>query len=387
MPEYAQYFTTSAGSHLNNRCIFTGPQTNTPWPVPKGTTEVHVHVWGGGGAACQTPLSYGRGGGGGGYARTSLIVDDTDSLSITVGGNAGTSSVTVPTQTPGSPITALGGGNGSENAAGAGGTGNVVLSPHQCSWYCYTATGGNGGISLICTAVAGGGAAGSPRGTGGNGAGDQCGSGGGIGGSPGLTYRCFNIACNPNGVGSQQTEKVYTWNGGSALQARQFSGCDHCAARGLIQRPYSGIPDTPTAVTEFGAVGCSRFTNSAFITEDSIGGGAGTPTDDAVFTCYDGNNSMNKSMDTEWFYVEDMAGASNANWQSPMFTHNIPCSPSGAGAGAAIHSHGTAGVLGGGGCSDGSSTPGSNAGCAGGSGSAPAAGVTLGTPGMVIIYW
>ena len=109
MPEYAQYFTTSAGSHLNNRCIFTGPQTNTPWPVPKGTTEVHVHVWGGGGAACQTPLSYGRGGGGGGYARTSLIVDDTDSLSITVGGNAGTSSVTVPTQTPGSPITALGG--------------------------------------------------------------------------------------------------------------------------------------------------------------------------------------------------------------------------------------------------------------------------------------
>ena len=371
MPQHTQYFTTSAGSHLNNRCIFTGPQTSTPWPVPEGTTEVHVHVWGGGGGACHTPSAYGRGGGGGGYARASLVVTDSDSLSITVGGSAGTSSVTVPTQSPGSPISATGGGNATSTDRGAGGAGTVALAPTQCQWYCYTATGGAGGKSEICQNFAGGGAAGSPRGTGGYGGHDRSGGGGGIGGSPGRNYREFEVACNPHPTNYQQKANVQIYGGGSALQARFVNACTNCQLQGCIARPWQGST-TPSLSVEFGFVGCSSFTNAAF----NKGGSA---PNEAVFTKYYGNKSLNKAMDDEWFYVEDMAGSAQGNWSSPIFSHCTTQGPAGAGAGGYASS--CAGVLGGGGNACGSG------GCAGGQGSGPQAGFHPGTPGMVVIYW
>lgn len=370
MPQHTQYFTTSAGSHLNNRCIFTGAQTNTPWPVPEGTTEVHVHVWGGGGGACHTPTSYGRGGGGGGYARTSLSVTSSDSLSITVGGASGTSSVTVPTQSPGSPISATGGGDATATDAGTGGAGTVALAPTQCQWYCYNANGGAGGKSTACQTPAGGGAAGSPRGTGGAGGSECYHGGGGIGGSPGDNWKCFSVACGPQPTNFQFKSLVNIGNGGSGLQARHVSACANCAFTGHIFRPYQN-PITPSAVVEFGSVGCSSFSNAAL----NI-----APNQSAVFARYYGNNSINKSMDDEWFYVEDMAGASAAEWTSPIAS-SCPNVNQVSGAGAGGYSCHYAGVLGGGGTACGS------AGCAGGSGSGPLTGFNPGTPGMVVIYW
>ena len=371
MPQHTQYFTTSAGSHLNNRCIFTGSQTTT-WPVPEGTTEVHVHVWGGGGGACHTPSAYGRGGGGGGYARASLAVTDSDSLSITVGGSAGTSSVTVPTQSPGSPISATGGGNATSSDRGAGGAGTVALAPTQCQWYCYNANGGAGGKSGVCQSPAGGGAAGSPRGTGGNGGFECFGGGGGIGGSPGRNFKCFMVACTPQPTNAQQNKVTVThYVGGSALQARIFTACTNCVLTGCIDRTYSG-GTTPTAAIEFGSVGCSSFTNAAF----NKGGSA---PNQAVFTKYYGNTSLNKGMGNEWFYVEDMAGSSKGGWNAPMISHCAMPGDAGAGAGGYGCNHG--GVLGGGGNACGSG------GCAGGQGSGPQAGFHPGTPGMVVIYW
>ena len=339
MPGYTQYFTTSAGSHLNNRCIFTGAQ-NATWPVPEGTTEVHVHVWGGGGGACHTPTAYGRGGGGGGYARASLSVTSSDSLSITVGGATGTSSVTVPTQTPGSPISATGGTDATSLIAGSGGTGTVALAPTQCQWYCYTATGGAGGHSEVCQAPAGGGAAGSPRGNGGRGGGECCSAGGGIGGSPGDTFKCFQVACRPQPTNFQNKITTQIWMGGSALQARQVSACSHCHLASFMCRPFQ-TSTTPTVTVEFGSVGCSRFFNTAF-------NKGGTAPQQAVFAKHDGGRGINKGMDDEWFYVEDMAGSSVAIWASNVLETHSPM-PGNGGAGAGGNQCNPAGVLGGGG--------------------------------------
>lgn len=371
MPQYTQYFTTSAGSHLNNRCIFTGPQTSTPWPVPEGTTEVHVHVWGGGGGGCRS--SYGRGGGGGGYARASLAVTDSDALSITVGGAAGTSSVTVPTQTPGSPISATGGGNATSSDAGTGGAGTVALAPTQCQWYCYTANGGTGGKSLVCQTPAGGGAAGSPRGPGGCGGHECCGGGGGIGGSPGHNFRCYNIRCGPS---SQVT--VTLTSAGSALQARNFKANGNCVyTQNIINRNYPAFGgSTPNVVTELGTVGCSGFYNNVFSKMPCNPVCPTCPEGPSVGNFYTATNSANRNWGDEWFYVEDMAGAAVGEWSAPVVVLNCPYGPAGAGAGA--YGEIPAGVLGGGGCN-------STAGCAGGQGAN--SGFSPGTPGMVVIYW
>ena len=159
------------------REFITGPATRT-WLVPPGVSEIEVHVWGGGGDGGYR----GGGGGGGGYSRARLNVTPTDSLSITVGGAGEDSTVSIPTQTPISPMWASGGSvgatGGSSNgsvAGGAGGVGVSTLAPTQPQVYCYSAsggTGGNGYYSIPTTSAAGGGgaSAGSPRGNGKNGA-------------------------------------------------------------------------------------------------------------------------------------------------------------------------------------------------------------------------
>lgn len=259
MLNYTQFFPTGSGggsgggsgiqslpsdalADYRNREIFTGPYTET-WSVPDGVTEVEVHVWGGGGGG--SGCCYGGGGGGGGYARTRLKVTSDDSLSITVGGNAGTSSVTVPTQSPGSPVSSTGGSNGSSSSppsdacnptgfcysrcicGGAGGTGSVSLASPQPKEYCYTASGGAGGVGgCLCMDptypnpsdwgsvnnrtvgfFGSGGAAGSPRGNGGGDASEStsyCGGngGGGIGGHSGSSWvtagnGCQTYYCSP----------------------------------------------------------------------------------------------------------------------------------------------------------------------------------------------
>lgn len=157
------------------REFITGPSTRT-WPVPPGVSEIEIHVWGGGGEGALN----GGGGGGGGYSRARLSVTPTDSLSITVGGNAEPSYVSIPTQSPVSPIHAGAGcpGTAGSNGAAAGGAGGVgisTLAPTQPQVYCFSATGGTGGSGYYsptpASATGGGGAsAGSPHGNGKNGA-------------------------------------------------------------------------------------------------------------------------------------------------------------------------------------------------------------------------
>ena len=353
-----QYQTTSAGSHLNNRCIFKGPQSVT-WPVPEGTTEVHVHVWGGGGGGCGTPTAFDRGGGGGGYARTSLAVTDSDSLSITVGGLSGTSSVSVPTQTPGSPISATGGSPGSSTDGGPGGSGSVTLAPTQCDWYCFVADGGMGGKPYAITVGAGGGAAGSPLGVGGTG-GEACAStyGGGIGAAPGGTYRSYQTRCFPDPANCG-IACINSGNGGTFLGGQVCNVCWYPVCFGILGGTISKI------VHEFGAVGCSYFANN-----DPYGGSSSSST--PVF---------NRSLGDEWFYVEDMAGSASGNFTGgPFINFGSGCTLGDGGAGAGGSPFAPAGVLGGGG-----SGP-FSAGCAGGQGSYNT-GLNPGTPGMIVIYW
>lgn len=193
--------TPSPGNKVNRR-IFYGPGSCT-WTVPSGTTSVEVHAWGGGGAGAPPSQSCRGGGGGGGYARAEYVVTDSDTLAITIGGEGGTSSITIPTQSPGSPVSATGGNSASSGTGSPGGGGTVTLASPQPTTYCFTASGGTGGnsecviscLTPTCTpgyctlwvGYGGGGAAGSPQGTGGNGAGGcgnvyHGGGGGGIGG-------------------------------------------------------------------------------------------------------------------------------------------------------------------------------------------------------------
>jgi len=193
--------TPSPGNKVNRR-IFYGPGSCT-WTVPSGTTSVEVHAWGGGGAGAPPSQSCRGGGGGGGYARAEYVVTDSDTLAITIGGEGGTSSITIPTQSPGSPVSATGGSSSSSGTGSPGGSGSVSLASPQPTTYCFTAPGGQGGTSgsvtcclnppsqagycVLWVGYGGGGAAGSPQGTGGSGGdGDGAcqngGGGGGIGG-------------------------------------------------------------------------------------------------------------------------------------------------------------------------------------------------------------
>lgn len=241
MSNYSTFFPTSSGGGgsssgtlpYNNRRIFTSEAGGTcTWPVPSGTTSVEVHVWGGGGAAQGAPDNGGSqgGGGGGGYARAEYVVTDSDTLAITVGGPGGTSSVTIPTQSPGSPVSATGGSSAPGQSGASGGTGSVSLASPHPTQYCFTASGGSGGAgspTIACNCAAwppgvfnkvwmagrgGGGGAGSPRGNGSNGADNpdsNCtafysGGGGGIGGAGNLR----------NGGGSRGIANCVTCNSG-----------------------------------------------------------------------------------------------------------------------------------------------------------------------------
>jgi hypothetical protein len=255
MSKYSTFFPTggtgggSTPTNRLNRRIFTGELTSCSWPVPSGTTSIEVHVWGGGGGGCSTgqvvdTLRSSGGGGGGGYARTTLNVTDSDTLSITVGGNGGTSSVTVPTQSPGSPISATGGSNGSSSpvpcaCGGSGGSGSVSLAPTQPTTYCFTAPGGRGGCGVVnlplsCVAYLGsGGAAGSPRGQGGDGGSLCCccanvyawsaSGGGGIGG-PGQLHgggsKYGAPFCVKSGGGGDDNQ----FNSADGLSSGHFTG-------------------------------------------------------------------------------------------------------------------------------------------------------------------
>ena len=401
MSQQQQYYTTSAGSHLKNREIFKGSQSAT-WPVPEGTTEVHVHVWGGGGGSCKGPAVGGRGGGGGGYARASLAVTDADTLSITVGGDAGTSSVTVPTQSPGSPISATGGSAGqcAQSTGAAGGTGTVALAGTQNQYYCMTASGGVGSRSDTPSsnpAYGGGGAAGSPFGVGGDGGYGCSAGGGGIGAAPGNTrwgqFWRFYATYSDGNCGT--TCCIFTCAGGSMLTGNLTWICqcvEGCAGGGLITpnspwyTPSASIVGTDATTLTVGSVGCNEFLQNICMSGSNTQGTTFPVGPQQLTTTYIGPQ-RNTSMGDEWFYVEDMAGAAAYN-STVKYNSNEGCiAASGAGAGAQA-CHGGAGVLGGGaltcvGCEPNSAS----AGCAGGSGSPIQAGSLPGTPGMVIIYW
>lgn len=166
MSNISQFITTS---RKKNRRIIHGSVgvTTVTWLVPPGVTEVEVHCWGAGGLG---------GGGGGGYVTHVFPVTPSDRLLITAGASpGGTSSVSVPTQSPGSPISATGANSG---YGGLGGTGSFTIAPGISTARTFVAIGGSG--------FYGGGAAGSPFGPGGNGGTGPTGGGGaGIGGPGG----------------------------------------------------------------------------------------------------------------------------------------------------------------------------------------------------------
>jgi len=203
----------SSKPRKQNREVFIGPTPAFSWTVPSGTTEVEVHVWGGGGNG------NGGGGGGGGYARAIYSVTSADTLSITVGGSGGTSSVTIPTQSPISPISATGGTtspSGTTSPGGTGGSGSVSLSPLHSTSYCKIATGGTGGTGgyapgTFCSACGGGGAsAGSPFGDGKNG-GCSITCGGGSGGASALVDGVGGVGGSggKGGLGGENTPWFY----------------------------------------------------------------------------------------------------------------------------------------------------------------------------------
>jgi hypothetical protein len=167
------------GGGFNRREVYVGPLTTTWTAGAPGNVE--VACWGGGGSGPSSFVC--GGGGGGGYVRYIYSVVASDQLSITVGGTGGTSSISCPTQTPTSPISATGGSNGiipnpssipfgltGIGTGGAGGTGSGTV-PASRSGYLWTRTGGQGAPSIQYPANntyigGGGGSAGSEFGNG-----------------------------------------------------------------------------------------------------------------------------------------------------------------------------------------------------------------------------
>lgn len=180
MSNISQFF---AGSRKKNRKIIQGSVgvTTVTWVVPPGVTEVEVHCWGAGGNGGSGSPSGdpAGGGGGGGYVTHVFPVTSSDQLLITAGASpGGTSSVSIPTQSPSSPISATGGAAGANtptSTGGVGGVGAYTIAPGISTVRTFSASGGSGAFR------GGGGAAGSPQGNGGSAVGERSG-GGGIGG-------------------------------------------------------------------------------------------------------------------------------------------------------------------------------------------------------------
>lgn len=173
MSNITQFFnTTGSNGGRTKREHFVGPASVT-WTAPPTTTEVEVHCWGGGGSG----VNYNGGGGGGGYVRHIYPVVAGNILSITVGGTAGTSSVSCPSQSPTSPISASGGSSSSAGgyypAGGTGGTGTFSIAVGVSTSYTRSYSGGSGGTGLYNVVTGpmhmiggGGGASGTPYGNG-----------------------------------------------------------------------------------------------------------------------------------------------------------------------------------------------------------------------------
>lgn len=169
----------SGGTTFNRREVIVGP-VSTTWTAGS-TGIVEVNCWGGGGNGGQ--FTGGSGGGGGGYVRYIYDLTAGDQLSIIVGGSGGTSSVSCPTQSPTSPISATGGSvglnpgpttPGSSGVAyadgGAGGVGSGTV-PAPRIGYLLTRSGGSGNGGKQKNPAGphiggGGGCAGSPFGDG-----------------------------------------------------------------------------------------------------------------------------------------------------------------------------------------------------------------------------
>jgi hypothetical protein len=383
-----------------NRQIFYGPSNQT-WSVPQGTTEVEVHVWGGGGGGNGTCTS--GGGGGGGYARTRYKVTSSDTLCVTVGGAAGTSTVTIPTQAPTSPVSATGGSNASPTCTapnpggccgyvgGAGGTGTVSLGPTHPRSYCFTASGGSGTsgyftdsppVGSLISIGGGGGAAGSPLGPGGPG---------------GWTGPCFSDTTASGSGGGI---------GGCNFQSSFYDVDTSCpyysvaaGGGGSMGNSYFSSLLTPPASRVFYGGGIGRDGN--FYVRNCCGSTPSTPVD--ITYC------RTKNENNEWFAVEQIQGAGGFGAHTTHGVIQPVDGGAGAGGGGAIRAvadtnpgtptreislnkgvGGNGGFLGGGSgllyvCCGGIAEPlntATSGGCAGGSG-----GGNPGTPGVVIIYW
>jgi hypothetical protein len=175
----APIWQTPQGGFANMQ-VFTGSGTFT---IPAGVTKVKVTVVGGGGNGANggSALGSGGGGGGGGGAAIEIISGLTplSTVSVTVGGVAGTSSF-------GAYCSATGGASGSGGTAGAGGVGSggqLNIGGAHGTWPTSTSgssaaygEGGNGGSSFL-------GGGGSANTASNNGTSGQSYGGGGGGGS------------------------------------------------------------------------------------------------------------------------------------------------------------------------------------------------------------
>ena len=111
--------------------IANGTPGNYSYSVPAGVSNVWCRVWGGGGNGSNT-----QGGGSGGYAEGIISVVPYGSLSVTVGGAGGTSSVVWGSS---ASITATGGGPGSGGSGSLNGisSGLVLNGYYQTTGYIY----------------------------------------------------------------------------------------------------------------------------------------------------------------------------------------------------------------------------------------------------------
>lgn len=161
-----QAISALASGGFSNMAVVTSSQT---WTIPAGVTKLKVTVVGGGGnGGIYTNKAGASGGGGGGAAikyLSGLVPGNT--LSVTVGGPGGTSSVASGTQTI-SIISATGGGNGaaagSDGGAGGNGSGgNINITGQGGGAGAPFTTDGNGGGGAGGSSIFGGGAPGASR--------------------------------------------------------------------------------------------------------------------------------------------------------------------------------------------------------------------------------
>lgn len=164
----ARYLTTTAATNTSKKYKLFGTAGTYTFTTPDGVASLDVAVWGAGGPA-RKQCYYGEngpcycvaGGGGGGFACGTVTTSPGTQYSVVIGDSGGSSSF-------GTLLSATGGSYGT---GGIGCAGASVIDP-------VTAAGGSGSTAFYYNyvsgrdlATAGGGASGSPYGTGGNGAG------------------------------------------------------------------------------------------------------------------------------------------------------------------------------------------------------------------------